>query len=222
MLPTRTGPVSPPAANARPRRHALGWIAACALSGVVGYGLGAAGRPEPVLAARVVPADEGRCPTTSWTVPAVAPEPPAPAASEPAAGVDLALDPPPPMENTQAFVAWKRRHLAAGAPQLPAAPVHPGVKASEELREAAARERGALVSSCWNAQAPADLEGGTEVKVLASVDGAGQVGGWQVFEVPETRRPELVECVRTILSRAVTSVSAPERPVPASTTIRFP
>jgi len=183
----------------------------------MGFGVGTAGRSEPIGAARAATPEVVPSTTASWRSPTVPAEPAAPPSSAAAGGAEVAR---PPLEDAGAVLAWKQRQLARDASQIAA--VDPRVKASAEMQEAVERERGALVSDCWNAQAPQDLESGARVKVVAAVDALGHAGAWQVFEVPETRRPELVDCVSAVLSRKVLDVSAPGRAVKAATFINFP
>ncbi len=144
-----------------------------------------------------------------------------PSPSMAASGTEVAPDPRPPITDTQAVGLWKQRQLDRGASQIAGA-VDPAVKASEEVHEAVERERATLVSTCWNAQSPQDLEGGARIKVVAAVDVHGHVGSWQVYEIPEVRRPELASCVSAVLSRLTPDLSAPGKGVTASTFLEFP
>lgn len=202
----------------RPRGRAR-WIAACAVCAALGYGAGAASRSEPARTASAAAAPAGDAPNDSRSGTMAArrlpPEAPAPAARQ------EALDPRPDPEDVEAMVAWKQRQLARNPPQGAAA-VSPAVKASQELVSAVERERGVLVRDCWDAQAPEDREGPTSVKFVVDVDGVGRIGEVQAFEIPETRRPEFVECVRNSLAQAAPSLSPPGTSLRAAALVPFP
>lgn len=93
---------------------------------------------------------------------------------------------------------------------------------AEELGGAVERGREALLGACWNAQAPDDRESAARMKVVADVGADGRVAGWQVHEIPETRRPELADCVRTVIARAAPELSPPGRPAKAAAFVHFP
>lgn len=204
-MPQRREPSSPPASG----RRVAAWLAACAICGALGWSAGRAHgtdgeRGAPRVDPGVIP-----CEATRMAAP-----PPLPASAPPSAATALATagvaDGRPPDEDVQAMLEWKLRQLAVPRPPPVASPE---VRAAAELGELLDRQHGALVGECWNAQAPEDREVAARLKVVASAGDDGRLAGWRVFEIPETRRPELLECVGRVLSRAALFVSRPGAPL---------